>query len=271
MPKTLYVSDLDGTLLHSDRKVSEYSYTTLNKYMEEGLLFTFATARSIHSAKKVSAGLNTPYPLIVYNGTLVMKEDETILFKQEFQKEEIHSILETMLSNHIYPIVYSFIKNTEKLSYVSDKVNDGMNAYLNSRKGDKRLRPVSTSNELFMGDIFYVCAMGEKEELEPLYNLYKDTYPCMFQQDVYFKNWWLEIMPKNTSKANAISKVKEYLGAEEVVVFGDGINDIDMFKHADKAYAMENAIPALKEIATEILASNNEDGVVKFIEKMYQK
>ena len=66
--KTLYVSDLDGTLLNREPRLSAYTAETLNLLIEEGLPFTYATARSVHSARIVAAGLQTRLPVITYNG-----------------------------------------------------------------------------------------------------------------------------------------------------------------------------------------------------------
>lgn len=62
------------------------------------------------------------------------------------------------------------------------------------------------------------------------------------------------------------SKVKQLCGCQRVIVFGDSANDISMFQMADEAYATENAINELKEIATGIIESNNADGVAKWLE-----
>lgn len=62
--KTLYVSDLDGTLLTSDMKISENSLKVINSLIDEGMIFTYATARSISSASIVAAGLSTRHPII---------------------------------------------------------------------------------------------------------------------------------------------------------------------------------------------------------------
>ena len=72
MSKTLYVTDLDGTLLGNDAKLSEYSMSILNDLIKKGMLFSYATARSILTAAKVTAGLQVKCPLIVYNGAFIM-------------------------------------------------------------------------------------------------------------------------------------------------------------------------------------------------------
>ena len=72
-------------------------------------------------------------------------------------------------------------------------------------------------------------------------------------------------MPKEASKSQAIIQLKTLLGCDRLVVFGDGINDLDMFRIADEAYAVENAVPELKAAATAVIGSNDEDGVAKWL------
>ncbi|MBQ7094702.1 MAG: HAD hydrolase family protein, partial [Clostridia bacterium] len=66
--KTLYISDLDGTLIHSDAKISEFTAQTINNLVEKGLIFSYATARSWHTSVKVTEGLKGHLPIILYNG-----------------------------------------------------------------------------------------------------------------------------------------------------------------------------------------------------------
>ncbi len=90
-------------------------------------------------------------------------------------------------------------------------------------------------------------------------------YHCIFQKEIYSGEQWLEIVPKSVSKANAILQLKERLGIEYIVAFGDGKNDIEMFEIADESYAVENAVDELKAIATGIIESNDSDGVAKWL------
>ena len=73
----------------------------------------------------------------------------------------------------------------------------------------------------------------------------------------------LEVVKKDVSKASAALALKARLGAQKLVVFGDAENDIPLFEAADESYAVSNAVPSLKERATAVIGSNEEDGVAK--------
>ncbi len=78
-------------------------------------------------------------------------------------------------------------------------------------------------------------------------------------------------MPKKATKANAILKIKELWKCDKIISFGDAINDIPMFKISDACYAVENAVPELKELASGIIDSNENDGVVKWLHQHYTR
>ncbi len=90
--------------------------------------------------------------------------------------------------------------------------------------------------------------MIRRKKLMPLYDKYKDKYHCVYQTDIYTNEQWLEIMPLEASKSNAIRQLQSMMNCEKLIVFGDGKNDIDMFQMADKSYAVANAHNDLKAI-----------------------
>jgi hydroxymethylpyrimidine pyrophosphatase-like HAD family hydrolase len=140
-----------------------------------------------------------------------------------------------------------------------------MTDFVISREGDSRNNPVLSENELLDGDIFYITCIDETEKLQPFYEKYKDIYHCVFQRDIYSNEQWLEIMPFNASKSRAALQLKEYLGCDKLIVFGDALNDLDLFEISDESYAVNNAVNELKNAATEVIDSNNDDGVAKWL------
>lgn len=287
--KTLYVSDLDGTLLGSNERTSDFTNRTINALVADGMLFSYATARSYITAHKVTRGLNAQIPVIIYNGAFIRDQvSGKILLSSYFESAE--AFAQELFGADVYPLVYAMLppekcraefqekiqtgfqeRVQEKFSYMPAHVNDGMRRFLDTRKEDVRERKVHSREELLEGRIFYFTCIDEREKLAPLYERYRENYHCVFSQEIYTKAWFLEIMPLETSKANAVLRLKEYLGCDRVVAFGDHYNDLDMFQIADEAYAVENAVGELKAAATGVIASNDDDGVARFLLERLKK
>ena len=264
--KTLYLSDLDGTLLRSSQTTSAFTNKTINSLINKGMLFSYATARSFSTARKATVGLTAAFPLIVYNGTFI-RDNATgqLLLKNTFEKKSAVRVTEELINGGVQPIVYSLCGNKERFSYIETQISNAERDFIATRKGDSRDNPVLSFAQLTQGDIFYFSCIDSPAKLEPFYRKYKDIYKCLYQKDIYSGEQWLEIMPPAVSKANAALHLKEELGCSRLVVFGDGENDLDLFTCADECYAVENAVDSLKSIATGIIPSNDEDGVAKFL------
>ena len=69
--KTLYVSDLDGTLLNNSVEISDFSVKAINSLVEKGMIFSYATARSRYTSSRLTKSLITDTPAVIYNGTFV--------------------------------------------------------------------------------------------------------------------------------------------------------------------------------------------------------
>jgi len=264
----LYVTDLDGTLLNRQDRVSPFSIRVINELVDKGLLFTYATARSLVSASRVTEGLSTKIPVIAYNGAFIFQPSTgEILSSEGFSVEERAVVRDILNQYEISPLVYSFINGIEKVSWIPRHENDGIRRYLSNRQGDRRFRAVQDSDALYQGNIFYYTCIGEKKELQPIFKVFSNDshFRCTLQQELYRPEYWCEIMPANASKANAILKLKSMLGCSRIISFGDAVNDIPMFDISDECYAVENAADELKAAANGIIGSNEEDGVAKWL------
>lgn len=264
--RTLYISDLDGTLLRSDQKTSAFTNRTINELADKGLIFSYATARSFSTAQKAVKGLTAHFPVIVYNGVFI--RDNTsgeYLHKNLFDKKAAVQIARELTRGGVSPIVYSLIDGNEKFSYIKANISKAESEFICTRKGDLRDRPIDTFDQLIQGDIFYFTCIDEPEKLEPFFRKYRDSFNCYYQSDIYSGEWWLEIMPKAATKANAAKQLKDLLKCDRIVSFGDAVNDTALFDVSDEAYAVSNAAEILKERATGIIGSNDDDGVAKFL------
>ena len=264
--KTLYISDLDGTLLLPNERLSDHTKSTLNAMIDRGLLFSYATARSFVTASKVTAGLCAQFPVIVYNGAFIIdNKTGKILLSNYFAPDSVREIRDILEREGISPIIYAFVDGAEKFSSYDAKITEGARRFLSTRKGDRRENPVDSADELYAGEMFYFTCIAAQERLAPIYHLLKDKHTCIFHQDIYTDDHWLEILPKEATKASAALVLKAHLGCDKIVAFGDGKNDIPMFQIADESYALENAVVELKEISTQVIGANTEDGVVSWL------
>ena len=265
--KTLYVSDLDSTLLNSNAKLSDFTRDTLNALTEKGMLFSFATARSAVTAAAVTEGFEGTTPIIVYTGTFISdRKSKEIVVSNTMTAQETKVVKEAVCRFGLIPIVYALVSGVERFMFDPDIISENVREFIKTREGDSRSKAVSGGFEgALQGEIFYFTFMEPKEKLLSVYEFLKDKCNCLFQPDNYTDNWFLEVMPKEATKANGALRLKEMTGAQRLVVFGDGYNDMELFKVADEAYAVENAVDALKEIATGVIGNCNDDAVAKWL------
>lgn len=268
--KTLYVSDLDGTLMHKDLKISDFSVKTINALVEKGVAFTYATARSISSAGTITKDLKLNLPVITRNGA-VLADNNTgkIIEKALFTEKEVEMLKEMLPELPKTGFVSCYFGDDMKKVFAGSLHTAELQGYLDYYKDDPSDVTVSALSEMFMGNPGYVTIIGNKDETEPLYLRTREYngWECLFQKDVYRDEYWLEIAPRNSTKAKSILKLKEEYGFDKLVVFGDSANDITMFKIADEAYAVSNAVDELKALATGIIGSNEEDAVAVYLSK----
>ncbi len=267
--KTLFVSDLDGTLLTQEGSVSAYSCERLNPLLERGMVFTYATARSAVSARRATEKLHITAPVVLYNGGLIYDFHEDKVLRVILCEHDVAAyILNVLLNYNVMPFVYSSIERKERVSWVQGAESEGMKRYLSYRKGDERLSPVSQREELLKGRIFYFKCIGPFDLLARVWNIlkYDNRMICIFHQETYHQDFWMEISPREATKANAVTFLKKELQCERLVCFGDSSNDSDMFDVCDEKYAVMNADDWLKAKSTSVIGYSEEDGVAKWLE-----
>ena len=268
MRKPLYVTDLDGTLMRTDKSISPRSTEIINRLIREGVCFTIATARTFRSASQIIRDLDLRLPAITLNGTVLAdpktgKAAEAALFSPE-ETAELKRLLHGRCAN---TVVKAFFGEDLRRIYLRTDPNSAFTAYLEEHSSDPLLAGVDTEEELFAGKPCFLSLIAPKEVLAPIHG---DVSRCgrwetLLQKDTYRDEYWLEIFPKGASKAEAMRKVMRLAGCDSLVVFGDSVNDLSGFRIADECFAVSNASEDLKAAATGVIGSNDEDAVAEWL------
>lgn len=271
--KRLYITDLDGTLLNSKGEVSGNTRKIINSLIEKGIYFTFATARSVYSAKPITSGLNINVPCILMNGVSIYNLQENKYIRNKYiipdnSLQIINIFKENNLNCFMYRIEDNILKAyfTEINSYV-------MRSFAELRKNNynKPFIQCGDLSEVADDKTVYFTVTGEYEELSPVKNAV--SVMCgidyAFYRDTYTGKYYLEIFSDNASKANGIKYLRNEYGFDEVICFGDNLNDIKMFSESDIKIAVGNAVPELKETADFITLENDRDGVAEWLTQNY--
>lgn len=269
--KVLYVSDLDGTLMRSDIKISDHTVKTINGLIDQGVAFTYATARSIDSAREITQDLKIKLPVITRNGSVLAdnitgRSMEITVFKEEDIRMAKNLIPELPING----FVSCYIGDKMIKTYADTKHTHGLEDYIDYYRDDPRMVKVPDLEGMFTGRPGYVTLISSKEDLAPVYERVKDYegWECLFQKDTYRDEYWIELCPKGCTKAKKILQMKEEYGFDRVIVFGDSLNDLPMFSIADESYAVSNALDEVKAAATKVIGSNNEDAVADFLKQI---
>jgi Cof subfamily protein (haloacid dehalogenase superfamily) len=268
---TLYVCDLDGTLLGGDARLSDFARETVNSLIDSGARITIATARSLISLRRVAGDLDLREPLVVYGGAFIVDpQSGEHLVENVLSPGLVERLIESCERLRIQPLVYSLDADSDTVSWASGDESPGIRWYLGDRAGDPRFRPVPGSDALPRGGVFSLAVIGEELELAAAGRIlvagFEGEITVTLQEETYEAGtFWLEIAAPASTKGHAVDALRSLTGAERVVCFGDNRNDLAMFRVADEAYAVENALPEVREAATAVIRSNVDDGVAHWL------
>lgn len=274
--RTLYVTDLDGTLLSPSVTLTKRTIRILNDLIAQGLLFTVATARSIASVKYILKDLQLNLPIILMNGVCIYDPvNKDYIRIESFSPEDTKALLAMIEQNHLKGFMYT-INNGELETYYEELSNKALKDFYNERvnKYYKSFTRVDSFTSLAGDPIIYFTLMDYKENLEQLYHMINElsSINCVFYKDNYSKDmWYLEIFSKNASKYHAMNFLRDYLSIDTAIGFGDNQNDMALFDACDKSFAVDNAIDELKRRADGVIGRNTEDAVAVWLEQNGEK
>lgn len=272
----LYISDLDGTLLNSNIELSSYSIETINELKKQGLQFTIATARTAATVSRILEPLAIDIPVILMNGVIVYDlKTKRYLKVNGLPEEHYHTIVDVLEKNNLTGFVYE-VKDDKLSTYYESLESNTMKEFHDERvtRYNKVFTKVNNFYDIKSPYIIYFALMDKKEALLPAYEALKDLsgLSLAFYKDIYSKKediYYLEIFSDKATKYNGVKYLKENYHFDHIIGFGDNLNDLPLFEACNETCAVANAKQELKSVADNIILSNEEDGVAKFINQHY--
>ncbi len=267
----LAVFDMDGTVLNSKHEISKENMQAIKELESTGVKIVIATGRPSELLKKYTNEMKMDDYVITCNGSVIghpYKND--FLHHNVIDKESTIRIIEMCEEN-----------NYDYLMYTKDAVISKDNEKLKQfKKVGEKYREEDKANIIQTEDVDYI-----KNNFLPNKILIMEKNPTKYQElwknmknfkNVEYTQSWtgaLDVSPFGDNKGNAVKILCEHYGInqEEVISFGDQLNDITMIKYAGLGIAMGNAEEKVKDAANYITLTNNENGVAKAIKKIILK
>ena len=270
--KTLFISDLDGTLLNRSAELSAYTAAALNAMIGGGLHFSVATARSPVSTLNVLDGMIFNVPLVLMNGVLIYDAGRNHYDLVNYMRPDVVSAVVKVLKEHNATGLLCKMADSELTTYHEALESKILRDFVHERVTKFKRVYIKTDSftDVPPDNVINIAILDSLELLTPVQGALADRpdLNMTLYKDVYSPEMWcLEIFSDGASKRNAVAFLRETRGYEKIIGFGDNLNDLPMFEACDVRVAVENARPELKAAADYICGSNDDDGVVKWIEE----
>lgn len=241
----LFASDLDGTLLNGQHRISKKSADTIRRAQRAGKIFIAATGRAWSSVSPIfqSAGLSCGAVLL--NGAEYRERDGSVLFREYLSKEDAGRILRILLDDQI-----DFEMHTDRGDFSTDT----------GRFRDTR--PLSSLSTGYRVMKFFIAGRN----LSVIKNQPENKSGIYIASSAPDN---IEITASCATKETMLMRAAKWYGItqREVAVFGDGENDMPMLRFFDHSYAVGNAPEDVKRCAAHVIGTNAEDGVARAIQK----
>lgn len=271
---TLYVTDLDGTLLQPDVTVSDRSVRILSALLEQGLLLTAATARTSFSVMPILERLPVRLPLILQNGAVLHDPvTDRIVSAAPIAPDVFLNVISLYAEYGFNGFVFCVPEDQLRCCYTKLSTPHMQRYYQERRqKYQKPFIQVRQLADLAGQNPVYLSLNAPKQRLDPVYEAVRQIagISVAYYRDVYEPEiWYLEISAPDASKYHGIQKVRKLTGAKRVVGFGDNLNDLPLFRACDEKIAVGNAAEELKALADTVIGCNTEDAVAVYLQSVF--
>ena len=270
--KTLFVSDLDGTLLTGEKRLPNGQAATLNNLIGSGLQFTVATARSIQAINVLLKNVHLALPTITVGGSLVTWPiSGEHMVARVLSQPTAEGLLTRFLRRGLSPFIVS-IDGQRDRAFHSHTGSDASEWYVEEKKayGDPRLCWYDHPSEVLGTDILSMTTFAEQGALDDLTeDLQQVEGASVSAMPARQFPGWYEVAASHpqADKGSAVHSLRQALNSrwDCIVAFGDDVNDLPLFDRADFAIAVENAAPEVLARAVEVIASNEAGAVIDYL------
>lgn len=249
-------SDIDGTLLTDDKRVTEKTEQAVKGLVQQGIPFVLVSARMPEAIYPITEAMGVKIPLISYSGALVLTEEGETLYsltmKAEHAAVEMHFPQATV---NYYAGHHWYVKDTSDPRVALEMKITG--AVAERRSFADCLTEGTLPHKILLMMEPADCEWAERElqALFPALNVVRSA-PHL-----------LEIMDASVNKASGIEVMLKHFGLEasDALSFGDNYNDLEMLRYTGASVAMGNAPQPVKAAAGEVTTSNEEDGIYAYL------
>ena len=254
------MTDLDGTLLGADARISQESAALLRPMLDEGLQLAVATARSPATVVELLRPLGLRTPAVLMTGTMIYDVAHTrCLSSTPLARETAAAVCAVLERTGQEALAYS-VKGGHLYVYYKEFACDFERSFVSSRIHSpyKTFVQVEHYPEALAGGdmLMFLLALPGAEEARAFYDIFS-AIPgliCYYYSDEYGSGGCLlEIYPEGCTKASALARVMEMTGARRIVSFGDNINDVPMFRISAESCAVANAVPEARAAAAAVV------------------
>ncbi|MBN2898079.1 MAG: HAD family phosphatase [Clostridia bacterium] len=265
----LVVTDIDGTLLNNEKKITEATHKGIHEMIDRGVKFVVATGRVFTAGKWPYVDLGIDGPLITCNGALI-KDTGTgeIIYSRALDLDLARKVSEICKAHDVYFHYYTEDGiHSERYDFIMKQY-----AELSKKLPESKQVPTEVlanyKDFLDRGETLYkigiYCDDGEASDRLIQEIMALKGIACYKSLANSF-----DVMAEGVSKADAIAQLNKYydIPREETIASGDNENDIDMIRYAGLGVAMGNAIESAKAAADYVTGTNEEDGLLQVIQK----
>ncbi|MBT5875409.1 MAG: HAD family phosphatase [Candidatus Latescibacteria bacterium] len=269
----LIAIDIDGTLLTSDRVVTQRTDHAINSAIENGVYVYLCTGRSLNSGAEIAGGVHGNTGLVFHSGALILRHlNGPVLRAINLPLEPARELITFFKAEGHDPLVYDPVPESRQFLFEAERSpNEWRRRYIEGSKA--RALEVPDLDIAVTKDPAQVGVAGSGEEMERLQTHLSVTWPdvgtILSQSTLVSDYWFLEAVPREVSKSQALAFLGQMYGIDssEMIAIGDNYNDLDMIEFAGLGVAMKNAPSDIQRAADFVAPTNDDEGVACIIER----